>query len=79
MIFISILSQVRNFNFDIRYQLFVIVSNLINFVFIQAIAAKYPELSISTVLMAEKKFADADADRSGVCILYVLLEAFLTS
>lgn len=31
----------------------------------QAIAAKYPELSISTVLMAEKKFADADADRSG--------------
>lgn len=31
----------------------------------QAIAEKYPELSLSTVLMAEKKFIEADIDKSG--------------
>ncbi len=34
---------------------------------IQAIAEKYPELPLATVLNAEKKFSEADKDKSGVC------------
>ena len=32
----------------------------------QAIAEKYPELPLSTVLLAEKKFAEADVNGDGV-------------
>lgn len=37
-----------------------------SFHFSQEIARKYPDVPLSTVLIAEKKFVEADLDRNGV-------------
>ena len=34
--------------------------------FFQAIAERYPDLPLSTILFAEKRFVEADLDRNGV-------------
>ena len=33
---------------------------------LQEIATRYPDVPLSTVLIAEKKFVEADLDRNGV-------------
>ena len=35
---------------------------------LQEIATRYPDVPLSTVLIAEKKFVEADLDRNGVKI-----------
>lgn len=38
----------------------------------QEIAKRYPDIPLSTVLIAEKKFVEADLDRNGVSQTFVM-------